>query len=155
MIQKTADMLRLKKGEASLVLTLGLLLMINALAQQVTEITAISNFLSVGGAAGMLIIWIIDGILVIALTGFQSLVIDRYNRVVLVRGLMLVLAGVFGVLWILYLLNVPPLINYALLFLVSEQQWLFFPLVFWLLAGDVFQVSQSKRLFPLIGAFGG
>jgi AAA family ATP:ADP antiporter len=154
MIHRIAHMLRLKKGETGLVLTLGLLLMINALAQQVTEITAISNFLSVGGAAGMLIIWIIDGILVIALTGFQSLVVDRYNRVVLVRGLMLVLAGVFGVLWLLYLLNVPPLINYALLFLVSEQQWLFFPLVFWLLAGDVFQVSQSKRLFPLIGAFG-
>ncbi|MEZ4716222.1 MAG: hypothetical protein R2851_09060 [Caldilineaceae bacterium] len=93
-------------------LTLGVLLLVNALAQQVTEITAISNFVSAGGAAGMLIVWSIDGALVIGLTAAQSLVVDRFSRL-LVGALMLLLALVFALLWLLFLLNVPPVVNYA------------------------------------------
>ena len=154
MLEPIKRLLQLRRGEARLVLTLGVLLLVNALAQQVTEITAISNFVSTGGAAGMLIIWSIDGALVIGLTAAQSLLVDRFSRFALVSALMLLLALVFALLWLLFLLNVPPVVNYALLFLVSEQQWLVFPLVFWLLAGDIFNLAQSKRLFPLVAAFG-
>jgi ATP/ADP translocase len=44
----------------------------------------------------------------------------------------------------------PGWLNYGLMFILSEQQWLFLPLVFWILAQDVFSVAQAKRLFPLI-----
>jgi hypothetical protein len=36
--------------------------------------------------------------------------------------------------------------------LLTEQQWLFFPLIFWILANDIFDMAQAKRLFPLIAA---
>jgi len=45
-------------------------------------------------------------------------------------------------------------LNYSLLYLVSEQQWLFFPLIFWVLANDIFDMAQTKRLFPLIASWG-
>ena len=135
-------------------LLLGVLLLINALAQQLSEITAISNFLSQGGVNKMLIVWVIDGVLIIVVTGLQSLIVDRFDRLVLMRGLMLGLAAVFGFLWLLYLLQAPSGLNFALLYLVSEQQWLFFPLAFWLLANDIFDMAQTKRLFSLIAAFG-
>ena len=154
MLEPIKRVLQVRSGEARLVLTLGVLLLVNALAQQVTEITAISNFVSAGGAAGMLIVWSVDGALVIGLTSAQALVVDRFSRFALVSALMLLLTLVFALLWLLFLLNVPPVVNYALLFLVSEQQWLIFPLVFWLLAGDIFNLAQSKRLFPLVAAFG-
>jgi ATP/ADP translocase len=45
-------------------------------------------------------------------------------------------------------------VGYSLLYLNSDQQLLFFPLIFWVLAGDCFDTAQSKRIFPLIASFG-
>jgi len=150
--ERLGQLFRLRSGEAGLVLAMGLVLLGNSLAQQVSDITAISNFLSAGGVNQILIVWAVDSGILLLTTGLQSLIIDRFNRVALVRGILLALGLAFVVLRLLFILQAPEWLNYALLYLLAQQQWLFFPLVFWILANDIFNMAQAKRVFPLIGS---
>src|SRR6185436_5709953 len=145
---------RLRPEETSVVLVLGFLLFGNAVAQQISEITAISNFLSAGGVNQILIVWGVDALLVLLVTGLQSLIIDRFDRLVLIRALLFGLGLAFVGWRLLFAFHAPNWLNYALLYLLAQQQWLFFPLVFWILANDVLDVSQTTRLFPLIASLG-
>jgi len=145
---------RLRPGETGLVLTLGLLLLSNSVAQQVSGIVAISGFLSEGGVNQILIVWVVDTLLIILMTGLQSLIVDRFDRITLMRGMIFVFALVFIVLRLMFTVQSLGWLNYSLLYLVSEQQWLFFPLIFWVLANDIFDMAQTKRLFPLIASWG-
>jgi ATP:ADP antiporter, AAA family len=43
---------------------------------------------------------------------------------------------------------------YGGLYLVAEQQWMLFPLFYWVLASDAMGVAQAKRLFPLFASWG-
>jgi AAA family ATP:ADP antiporter len=145
---------RLRPEETRVVLVLGFLLFGNAVAQQISEITAISNFLSAGGVNKILLVWGVDALLVLLVTGLQSLVIDRFDRLVLIRALLFGLGLAFVGWRLLFAFHAPNWLNYALLYLLSQQQWLFFPLVFWILANDVLDMSQATRLFPLIASLG-
>lgn len=145
---------RLRPGETGLVLTLGFLLLSNSLAQQVSGIVAISGFLSEGGVNQILIVWVVDTLLIILMTGLQSLIVDRFDRITLMRGMIFGFALVFVVLRLMFTVQALGWLNYSLLYLVSEQQWLFFPLIFWVLANDIFDMAQTKRLFPLIASWG-
>lgn len=146
--------LRLQSGEGRLVFILGLLLFGNSLAQPISEITAISNFLSEGGVNQILLVWVVDSLVILFVTGLQSLIIDRFSRIDLTRWILFILGMSFIVLRLLFVFGAPGWFNYALLYLISEQQWLFFPLVFWVLANDMFDMTQAKRLFPLIASIG-
>ena len=146
--------LRLQPGEAGLVVLMGILLLGNSLSQQFSEITAISNFLSEGGINQILIVWFVDSLVILFITGLQSLFIDRFSRIDITRWLLGILGLLFIVLRLLFIFQAPKWFNYALLYVLSEQQWLFVPLVFWVLANDVFDMSQAKRLFPLIASMG-
>jgi hypothetical protein len=148
------DPFNVKPREFSLVLAMGLILFGNALAQQVSGIVAISGFLGQAGVPGILVVWSIDVILIGATTGVQSLIVDRFNRLKLLRALIFGFIVIFVVLRFMFTLPVPAWFNYSLLYLVSEQQWLFFPIVFWTLANDGLSTPQTKRLFPVIAGFG-
>jgi hypothetical protein len=39
------------------------------------------------------------------------------------------------------------------MYLISEQQLVLFPVIFWVLANDVFNFAQAQRLFPLIASW--
>jgi ATP:ADP antiporter, AAA family len=143
---------RLQPHEVGLVLLFGFLLLGNSLAQQVAEITAVSNFLDSAGVNGILVVWMLDSIVIFAMMGVQSLIIDKYNRARLTQAILLILIGAFLVLRVLFLIHAPKWLNYGLLFLVSEQQWLLFPIIIWTLANDVFNMAEAKRLFPIIGS---
>ncbi len=145
---------RLHPEEMGLVLTLGFLLLSNSVAQQVSGIVAISGFLSEGGVNQILIVWVIDTLLIILMTGLQSLIVDRFDRITLMRWMTFGFALVFTTLRLMFTFRAPGWLNYSLLYLVSEQQWLFFPLIFWILANDIFDMAQTKRLFPLIASLG-
>lgn len=135
-------------------LTLGFLLFGNSVAQPLAEITAVSNFLSEVGVNNILLVWIVDALLAFLITGGQSLIIDRFNRKRLIQGFSVLLALVFGLLGLLALLGAPDWLNYGLLYLVAQQQWLVYPMIFWVLANDVLDMSQSQRLFPLMASLG-
>ena len=143
-----------KPTEISLVLAMGLILFSNALAQQVSGIVAISGFLGQAGVPGILVVWSIDVVLIAVTTGLQSLIVDRFNRLTLLRVLIFAFIIIFIIIRLMFMLPIPEWLNYSVLYLVSEQQWLFFPIVFWILANDGLSTSQTKRLFPVMASFG-
>jgi hypothetical protein len=152
--QQIGRVFRLRPGEISLVLTLGFLLFANSVAQPLAEITAVANFLPEVGVNNILVVWIIDAALAFLITGGQSLIIDRFDRKGLLQRFCLLLSGVFGLLWLMFVLGAPSWLNYGLLYLVAQQQWLVFPMLFWVLANDVLDLAQTRRLFPLIASLG-
>src|SRR5678816_3492288 len=91
-------------------------------------------------------------LLIIFTAGLQSLIVDRFQRVSLLRWMSIVIAFAYLGLRLLFVIGAPGWLNYSLLYLLSDQQWLFFPLIFWVLANDTFDMSQGKRLFPLIAS---
>jgi ATP/ADP translocase len=144
---------RLEAGELAIVLSLGLVLSGNSLARQVSGIVAISGFLDEGGVNQFLIVVIIDYLFILLVSALQSLVVDRFDRVKLVMGMTLGFAVVFTLMRLLFTFKVPNSINYALLYIISEQQWLAFPLFFWVLANDIFNPAQARRLIPVISSW--
>jgi ATP:ADP antiporter, AAA family len=147
-------LLRLRPGESRIVTIMGLVLIINFLAQQVSEITAISNFLSNVGVNQMLIVWLVDSVLILVSMGLQSLIVDRFNRVALMNMMMLIFALTFVGMRLLFTLGAPDWMGYGMWYLVATQQLVFFPVIFWILANDMFDVAQATRLFPLITGLG-
>lgn len=154
MASLTSQVFRVRPGEAGLMLTLGLLLLMNSFALQVSDIISVSGFLSEVGVQQILIVWVVDMTLIIAAASAQAFVIDRFNRVRLLRAMILGFALIYVVLRLMFTFQAPAWLSYSLLFLMAEQQWFFFPLIFWILANDVFDLAQSKRLFPLMAALG-
>jgi ATP/ADP translocase len=141
---------RVRSGEIGIVLTLGLLLLINSIALQVSGIAAVSGFLEEGGTNQILIVWGVDYLFILLTAVLQTLIIDRFNRLAILKGITLTFMLVFVILRVMFLLGLPGWLNYAVQYILSEQQLVAFPLIFWVLANDVFDLSQAKRLFPLI-----
>lgn len=154
MSRASGRILKVQAGEIGLVLTMGLLLLINSMALEFSDVVAVSGFLANVSVSNILIVWVIDMILIGIAASVQSFIVDRFNRIRVMQALVVIFIIAYALLRLLFLLEImPPVVNYALLFLLVEQQWIFFPLVFWVLASDVFDLAQAKRLFPLIAAF--
>lgn len=154
MLNSVGRFFRLRPGEYRLVLVMGLLLFANSLALEISDVVAISGFLQNVGVPELLIVYIVDMLLIILTAGLQSLVVDRFQRVTLLRWMAIIIAAAYLLLRALFIIGSPEWLNYSLLYLLSDQQWLFFPLIFWVLANDTFDLSQAKRLFPLIASGG-
>jgi ATP:ADP antiporter, AAA family len=151
--QRLQSLFMLRTGEVRLVLLLGSILLLNSIAQQFSEITAVSNFLAAAGVNNILLMWVLEGIFIILVAGSQSLFVDRFNRIMLMRWFAGGLAVIFALLRIMFWWQAPDSFTYGFLFLIAEFQWLVLPLIFWLLASDILEVAQSNRLFPLIASF--
>jgi hypothetical protein len=102
----------------------------------------------------MLLVWIVDSALILVSMGLQSLIVDRFNRIRLVRALLLIFGLFFLLLRGLFFLGAPDWLSYGLWYLLATQQLVFFPVIFWILANDMFDVAQATRLFPLITSLG-
>jgi MFS family permease len=137
----------------NIILTLGLILMGNAVTQQIAGIVAISGFLSSGDANQILWVWLIDYTLILIVSGLQTLIVDKFDRVRLMAGISFAFATAFVILRLMFAFNAPKWLNYSVMYLLAEQQFLFFPLVFWVLANDVIPTSQTKRMFPIISSW--
>jgi hypothetical protein len=157
MKDRFGQIFRIHPGEFGLVALLGFSLFLNALAQQVSEITAVSNFLSEGGVNQILLVWSVSAVIILLTMALQSLIIDKFSRKKVVQWILVGYVFAFGGLRFLFFIGAPEGLNYALLYLLAEQQWLLFPVVLWILANDVLDLAQAKRLFPIIagGDFAG
>jgi len=144
---------RFRPDETGVVFTLSLVLFANALARQVIGIVAISGLLSEGGVNQVLLVWFIDYAIILLTGGLQSLIVDRFNRLSLMKWLTVIMAVIFVLTRLLFTLDLPTWFNYGLLYIIAEQQFVFFPLVFWVLANDIYDMSESKRLFPFISSW--
>jgi ATP/ADP translocase len=125
----------------------------NSLAQKVAEIASISSFLNNVGVAQFLVVLIISSVISIGITGVQSLLIDRFNRLQIISGITIFLGLSFTILRLLFLMGTPGWLNYSLFYLLSDQQFTSFPLIFWVFANDIFEMSEAKQVFPIITSF--
>ena len=146
--------LHLQPGEKiGPLLTFGFLLLSNSMAQQIAKIASVTGFLKKGGANQVLILWLIDMTLILLIAGLQSLIVDRFKRSTLMRWMVIGLVVVYLSLRLMFLLQVSEQVIYAITFILVDVQWMFFPLIFWILANDVFSMAQAKRVFPLIASW--
>ena len=143
---------RLQPNEGMLVVTFGFLIFGNSLARQVSSIVSVSGVLDVEGPNALLVVLIIDYMLILLVGALQSLFVDRFNRVHLIAFVSFGFALVFILLRVMFWIHAPEWLNYSAMYLVAEQQFVLFPLIFWVLANDVFSFSQAKRLFPLVAS---
>ncbi|MCP4142318.1 MAG: MFS transporter [Chloroflexi bacterium] len=145
---------RIKPDEFGLVLTLGIILFINYAAMGIVKVVSVSGFLKEVKDHYILIVWAIDMVLLIAATGAQSLIIDRFNRIKLFSAVLLIFMALYLLLPLTFIFDKFPLkISYTLIYLLNDQQWRFFPIVFWILANDIFNPAQGRRLQPVIANF--
>lgn len=146
-------MFRLYPEEVGLVFVLGFVLLSNQVARQITEIAALSGLISEGGINQVLLVWFVDYIIIFFVGALQSLVVDRVDRQKLIKRVVLGMALVFLGMRSLFYFNLPPIITYGTLYILAEQQFLLFPLIFWVLANDILDMAQAKRLFPIIASW--
>lgn len=144
---------RLQRKEGALVFAFGFLLFGNSLARQVSNIVSVSGVLDAEGANALLAVLIVDYTLVLLVSALQTLIIDRFNRVWMMAFVSLAFAIIFIGLRAMFWIHAPEWLNYSAMYLVAEQQFVLFPLIFWVLANDVFNFSQTQRLFPLIASW--
>jgi MFS family permease len=153
MVKLINRIFRLKPNETGLVLVMGFALLTNAMALNLADVVAVSGFLGEVGVSYILYVWIADMVLIALTAGLQSLIVDRFNRVRLIKIIALIIMLAYLALRLLFLLGAPAWLNYAMLYILAEQQGLFFPIVFWVLASDIFDAPQARRLFPLISSW--
>lgn len=151
---RITQLLRVRPDERWLFIILGFVFFCNSLATPIASVASVSGFLEGNGVSQMPIVWIVDMLVITLVAGLQSLIIDRFERTKLVKAMILGFALVFVALRLMFYIHAPSWFSYGVMMIISEQQWLFFPLIFWTLAQDIFSVAQTKRLFPLIASLG-
>lgn len=144
--------LDIRKGEWGLVLSLLFLLAINTMVLQITNVVATAGFISQVGVPEVLWLWVVDMVIILITAMLFALIVDRFSRVRLTGWLLLGFAVCYMLLYGLFRMNMDARITYPLLYVFSDQQYVLFPLAFWSLANDVYSITESKRLFPLIAA---
>ena len=154
MKERLQRLLRLKEGEMGLVLTLGAILFINFAAMGIVKVVSVSGFLNEVSGHYILLVWAVDMVLLIFATAIQSLIIDKFKRISLLGGLIIGIGVLYALLSLTFLWpGFPLVISYSLLYLLTDQQWLIFPLIFWTLVNDIYSPAQGRRLLPVIGSF--
>jgi MFS family permease len=144
----------LRPGEAGPVLSLGFVLFVNYAAMGITKVVSVSGFLNEVKDHYILLVWTIDMVLLILATGLQSLIVDRFDRVKLMTGILILFTGLYALLPLAFLSHVlPRSFSYTLIYLLNDQQWRFFPVVFWILVNDIYDPATGRRLMPIIAVF--
>ena len=131
---------------------LAVIFSLNTLSQRLGEVISISNFLEDVGADSMFLVWILDAVILIIATSFQSLLVDRIFRLTLTKLVALAVAILFALCWLLIAVGAPSGLTFTLMFLLAQQQTVFVPVVLWTLANDIFDISLARRLFPRLAA---
>jgi hypothetical protein len=154
MKDKLLTIFRFKPGEFSLVFALGAILLGNYAAMGITKVIAVSGFLSAVKDQYLLLLWAGDMALLVFATGLQSLIVDRFDLIKLLMAVLLVFTGLYVILALSFFFNwFPQSISYTLIYLLNDQQWRFFPVIFWILANDIFDPATGRRLLPVIANF--
>ncbi|GAB1471189.1 hypothetical protein MASR2M66_20670 [Chloroflexota bacterium] len=149
-LSKTFD---IRAGEFRIVFVLSLLLLGNTVARQMTGIVGISDLINTAGPNQTLVVNGINAVMIFITAILASLIIDRFNRVELLKWTTFTFALIFVLTNIISLMKASTQAVAAIVYLMSQQQWLLFPMFFWVLANDIFEVVQAKRLIPVIGSW--
>ncbi|MBK8783294.1 MAG: hypothetical protein IPO22_16155 [Anaerolineales bacterium] len=69
----------------------------------ITKVVSVSGFLAEVKDHYILLVWAIDMVLLILATGIQSLIVDRFDRIKLLAGVLLVFVILYAVLPLTFL----------------------------------------------------
>lgn len=152
MKERFVELLNLKPGEVKLAFALWLLIAVNTLVLELSDVVATAGFVSNLGVNRIPWLWIVTTLITIFAAGGYLVVVDRYPRLNLVSWLLVGLAMLYLLLEFLFAFNAPDWMTYPTLYLLADQQFMIMPLAFWALASDVFAISESKRVFPFIAS---
>ena len=97
----------LRPGKLNLVLILGIALLGNSLAQKIAEIESISRFITDIGATQFLLLMLVNSFISIVMTGTHTLLVDRLDRIKLMRATCFGLGLAFVFLRCLFVLEAP------------------------------------------------
>ncbi len=154
MIERFKQWFPLRAGESRLVFSLGFILFANYAAMGITKVVSVSGFLGTVKDHYILLVWAVDMVLLILATGIQSLIVDRFDRIKLLAGVLLVFVILYALLPLTFLSkSFPASISYTLIYLLNDQQWRFFPVVFWILVNDIYDPATGRRVMPIIANF--
>lgn len=142
-----------RNDEFSIVFILSLLLLGNSIARQMTGIVGISDLINTAGPNQTLVVNGINGVMIIITAMLASLIVDRFDRIELLKWTAFGFAMMFVFADVINLLSSSKQIVAALVYLMSQQQWLLFPMFFWVLSNDIFDVVQAQRLIPVISSW--
>ncbi|MCS6801987.1 MAG: hypothetical protein RMM58_08615 [Chloroflexota bacterium] len=125
---------------------------------QSNEVAATSGLLSQVGMTNLLWVWA-GGMLSVLLTSTAySLIVDRVQRSQLIVAAAFLGAACYGVVWLLFAVDAPPLLSFLVYYVVIVQHMALLPLALWTFGNDAFAVNESRRLFPvlvIVGLVGG
>ena len=152
MKERFLALINLKPEEMRLAFSLWVLIAVNTFVLELADVVATAGFVSNLGVDKIPWLWIFTTVITIFAAGFYLVFIDRYSRLHLVSWLLVGLAVLYLLLEFSFAFNAPVWLTYPALYLLSDQQFMILPLAFWALASDVFAVTESKRVFPLIAS---
>src|SRR5574337_1436712 len=146
--------MQLKTEERSLAFSLLVILAINSLVCELSDVVATSGFVSKAGPDRIPYLWAFDAIVIVLAAAWYASVVDRLPRAQMVGWMFGIFAVLYLVIQLLFSYGAAELewASYLLLYILNDQQLIIFPLAFWALANDIYTVSESKRIFPIIGA---
>lgn len=153
MSEQLAGLKNNEKGKGGVVVLLGFLLLINALCAQAAVIISISGMIHTLGMQAVLGLFLANSVLILGFTSYHRRLLESANRRKSLLGMLLLLAVLYALVRLAFTLSIPAWVAYALLFLTGQQQFFIFPLVFWVMANDLFTSDQSKSIFPKITAW--
>ena len=150
--QVSLRLLNLRESEWRFALALLVVLAINSVVLELADVVATAGFVSSLGADMVPWLWIADMVVALLVASVFAKAIDRAPRLQVLSWLIGALAAVYLVTLIMFEAGLPDWITYPLLYIVSDQQFMMLPLVFWSLVNDVYTMSEAKRLIPIIAA---
>jgi hypothetical protein len=103
MRERFAQWVPLRAGESGLVISLGFILFTNYAAMGITKVVSVSGFLSEVKDQYILLVWAVDMVLLILATGLQSLIVDRFDRIKLMGGVLFVFGALYAILPLAFL----------------------------------------------------
>ncbi len=121
MKDKLVEMLNLKPGEVKLAFSLWLLIAVNTLVLELSDVVATAGFVSNVGVYRIPWLWIVTTLITIFAAGGYLVVVDRYPRLHLVLGLLVGLAVVYLLLEFLFAFKAPDWLTYPALYLLADQ----------------------------------
>ncbi|RJP46887.1 MAG: hypothetical protein C4583_18070 [Anaerolineaceae bacterium] len=150
MSEERTSFLNVRPEERKLVFSLVFILAITTLVLELSDVIATGGFVSKVGPRNIFWLWIVDMVITILTAGAYALVVDRMERVRLIKYLTLAFAILFLLLRFVFSVGAPDWISYPALYILTDQFYAVFPLAFWAMVNDLYTASESKRLFPII-----
>lgn len=150
MSEERTTFLNVRPEERKLVYSLVVILAITTLVLELSDVIATGGFVSSVGPKNIFWLWIVDMLISLATVGVYALVVDRTERVRLVKWLTLAFAILFLGLRFVFSLGAPNWLSYPILYILTDQFYAVFPLAFWAMVNDLFTAAEGKRLFPII-----